>query len=71
MKPLAPRFVVKKKLVKASGISCVLCAGKNAEARALYQGAMLCDTCNRNQTVGAVGRVILNAAGRYLFGGLK
>jgi hypothetical protein len=69
VKPLAPKFLPRKKAMKrASGIACVLCPSKDAEARALYQNAPMCDRCARNQTVGAVGRLMLNAAGRYLFG---
>ncbi len=68
-KPLAPRFVTKKaKAPPATGQRCALCPSVDASPRPLYRHALLCDTCSRNQTVGGVARVVLNAAGRFLFG---
>ena len=74
MRPLAPRFAPKKKATKAlareSGVACALCPSRDAKPRPLYKGAPLCDTCSRNQVVGSVARVVLNAAGKYLLGGV-
>lgn len=70
MKPLAPKFAPRKKVPgKITGLQCVLCPSRDATARALYKGAVLCDRCSRNQTLGSVARLFFNAAGRFVASG--